>query len=325
MSMGSDDELPARLRVVDSHTIGEPTRVVVDPAIERSLELGAGTIQARRERFRSAYEHVRRAIVGDPRGVDAMVGVVPLPAADPSCALAAIYFNRVGYLDMCGHATIGLAVTLGHLGRIAPGRFRLETPAGIVSVEWRGGSEASFENVPPRRIHRGLELCCDDGQRLTGDVATAGLSFFISRDHGLPVVPSEIPRLTARGWAIRRALEARGIRGAAGAVIDHVMLLGPPQAAENHGRAFVLCPDGAFDRSPCGTGTSALVGCLHEDGVLAERATWRQESVLGGVYEASIRREGGVLVPTVAGRAWITAETELFFDRTDPYRTGLPG
>jgi hypothetical protein len=140
---------------------------------------------------------------------------------------------------------------------------------------------------------------------------------------GLPVEPAAIPALTARAWSIRRALEARGITGDGGETIDHVMLLGPPAEAGHDGRAFVLCPDGAFDRSPCGTGTSALVGCLFEDGMLEEGRTWRQESVLGGVYEASVRREGSMLVPTVRGRAWISAETTLHFAADDPYRTGL--
>jgi 4-hydroxyproline epimerase len=316
-------DLPNRLRVVDSHTIGEPTRVVVDAALEASLNLGNGSVAARRDLFRSRSDHVRRALVGDPRGADAMVGVIMVAPSDPSCACGAFYVNRVGYLDMCGHATIGLAVTLGHLGRILPGPFRLETPAGIVTVTWHGGSDASFENVTPRRIHRGLEIECGDGRRVTGDVATAGLWFFLVRDHGLHVTPEEIPRLTERAWAIRRALEARGVTGDRGEAIDHIVLLGPAADAGNDGRAFVLCPDGAFDRSPCGTGTSAVVACLHEDGLLPEGKIWRQESVLGGVYEASVRREGGVIVPTVRGKAWITAESDLFFAHTDPYRTGV--
>ena len=316
--------IPFRLRVVDSHTIGEPTRLVIEDALALSLDLGAGSIAARRDRFRERHDRVRQALVGDPRGTDAMVGVIALPPSDPSCTLGAFYFNRVGYLDMCGHATIGLAVTLGHLGRITPGSFRLETPAGIVGVTWHGGNDATFECVPPRRIHRGLAVECADGSRATGDVATSGLWFFLCRDHGIPVVPAEIPRLTARAWAIRRGLEARGITGDRGETIDHIVLLGPPQDAGNHGRAFVLCPDGAFDRSPCGTGTSALVGCLHEDGLLAEHDVWRQESVLGGVYEARIRVERGVRLPAVRGSAWITAESELHFDPSDPYRTGVP-
>ena len=239
--------LPGRLRVVDSHTIGEPTRVVVDPSMAALLDLGGGTVRARRDAFRARHDEIRRALVGDPRGVDAMVGVILVPPSDPSCRFGAFYVNRVGYLDMCGHATIGLAVTLGATGAIEPGTFRLETPAGVVVVRWHGGGE----------------------------------------------------------------------------VIDHVVLLGPPADPGNHGKAFVLCPDGAFDRSPCGTGTGALVGCLHEDGLLAAGETWRQESVLGGVYEASVRRAEGVLVPTVKGRAWITAESELRFEPDDPYRTGL--
>jgi len=317
--------LPERLRVIDSHTIGEPTRVVIDDALVAGLDLGGGSVRDRRERFRERYAHVRRALVGDPRGAVAMVGVILLPPADPSCHVGAFFFNRVGFLEMCGHATIGLAVTLGHLGRIEPGSFRLETPAGVVGVSWHGGNEASFECVPPRRIAKGLVLACDDGALVAGDVATSGLWFFLCRDHGLPVQPPAIPALTARAWSIRRALEARGITGDGGEVIDHVVLLGPPRDRGHDGRAFVLCPDGAFDRSPCGTGTSALMGCLLDDGVIEEGQMWRQESVLGGVYEASIRRAGGTLVPTVRGRAWLSSEALLHFAASDPYRTGLEG
>jgi 4-hydroxyproline epimerase len=321
--MMNSDGLPPRLRVIDSHTIGEPTRVVIDESLVAGLDLGLGSVRERRDRFRDRYDHVRSALVGDPRGTNAMVGVILVPPADPSCRFGAFYVNRVGYLDMCGHATIGLAVTLGSQGIIEPGSFRLETPAGVVGVMWHGGGAASFECVPPRRIAKGLALACDDGSRVTGDVATSGLWFFICRDHGLAVEPAAIPALTERAWSIRRALEARGITGDGGEVIDHVVLLGPPREPGNDGRAFVLCPDGAFDRSPCGTGTSALVGCLLDDGILAEGRTWRQESVLGGVYEARIRREQGVAVPTVRGRAWLTAETTLHFAADDPYRIGL--
>lgn len=316
--------MPPRLRIVDSHTLGEPTRVVLDEALAASIELPAGSIRTRREAFRQRHDDLRRALVGDPRGTDAMVGVILLPPADPSCALGAIFVNRVGYLDMCGHATIGLAVTLGVLGRIEPGPFRLETPAGVVAVTWHGGAEASFESVPPRRTHRGLELACADGTTATGDVATAGLWFFLTSDHGLPIVPEAVASLTVRAWSIRRALEARGITGSGGEPIDHVVLLGPPREESHDGRSFVLCPDGSFDRSPCGTATSALVACLHEDGRLATGRIWRQESVLGGVYEASVRCAGDMLVPSVRGRAWISAVGELCFDPDDPYRRGIP-
>jgi len=253
-----------------------------------------------------------------------MVGVVLVPPADPSCDRGVFFFNRVGYLDMCGHATIGLTVSLGHLGRITPGPFRLETPAGVVGVEWHGGAAVSFQCVSPRRIHRGLTVTCADGTTVTGDVATSGLWFFLCRDHGLPIEPGAIPQLREKTWAIRRGLEAAGVTGDSGEVIDHIVLMGSPHDRGNHARNFVLCPDGAFDRSPCGTATSALVGCLHDDGLLAEGALWRQESILGGVYEASVGRVGGVLVPTVRGQAWITAESTLFFAADDPYRTGLP-
>jgi 4-hydroxyproline epimerase len=315
---------PLHIRVIDSHTIGEPTRLVLDESLVASLGLGSGSVRQQRERFRSHFDDLRRALVTDPRGVEAMVGVILVPPSDPTCDLGAFYFNRVGYLDMCGHATIGLAVSLGSMGRIAPGPFRLETPAGIVGVEWHGGSDASFQSVTPRRIHRGLSVSCGDGAVVTGDVATSGLWFYICRDHGLPVVPEAIPQLVERSWAIRRSLETSGVTGDAGETIDHIVLMGPPQDPANSARNFVLCPDGAFDRSPCGTATSALVGCLHDDGHLAEGAVWRQESILGGLYEASIRKQDHVLVPTVRGRAWITAEATLHFVADDPYRAGLP-
>lgn len=318
------DGLPTRLLVVDSHTIGEPTRIVIDPTWLAACDLGQGSIAMRRRVFRERFDALRRAIVADPRGTEAMVGVVVLPSSEPSCDMAAIYFNEVGYLDMCGHATIGLAVTLGHLGRIVAGTFRLETPAGIVTVTWHGGNDASFENVTPRRIARGLAIECADGRRVTGDISTAGLWFFLTSDHGESLLAKEIPRLTARSWSIRRALMSRGISGDAGQAIDHIVLLGKPESPKNNGRAFVLCPDGAFDRSPCGTATSALVASLYADGLLAAEKVWRQESILGGVYEASVRCEEGMVVPSVRGSAWITAESTLFFNNSDPYRAGLP-
>lgn len=197
--------LPLSLRVIDSHTIGEPTRLVVDEAFGSALLLGPGSVRQRRDAFCAGFDHLRRALVGDPRGAEAMVGVVLVPPANPACDLGAFFVNRVGYLDMCGHATIGVAVSLGHLGRIAPGAFRLETPAGVVGVEWHGATAATFQCVSPRRIRRDLTLALDDGTTVTGDVATSGLWFFLTRDHGLPLDPVAIPRLRDKAWAIRRA------------------------------------------------------------------------------------------------------------------------
>ena len=240
---------PTRLRVVDSHTLGEPTRVVVDPAAAAWFP-ATGSVRAKRDAFVRDHAALFPALVGDPRGAEAMVGVILVPPAEATCRFGAVYFNRVGTLDMCGHATIGLAVTLGHLGLIEPGRFLLETPAGIVAVTWHGGAAASFENVPARRTARSIAVRCADGRVVSGDIATSGLWFFITADHGEVVEPAALPRLTARAWAIRRALEAAGHHGDGGAVIDHVVLLGPPADPANHARNFVLCPDGAFDRSP---------------------------------------------------------------------------
>jgi 4-hydroxyproline epimerase len=314
-------EVMQRISIVDSHTGGEPTRVVV----AGRPDLDTGSLSDRRLRFREEFDHYRRAVVNEPRGSDVLVGALLVPPVDASCAAGVIFFNNVGYLGMCGHGLIGTVVTLGHLGRIKAGRHRIETPVGTVGVEYDGANRVEFENVPSYRYQAGVTVCSDELGCLTGDVAWGGNWFFLVSEHGLELELTNLDRLLATTRCVQATLARNGITGADGAAIDHIEFFGPPRSAKNHSRNFVLCPGGAYDRSPCGTGTSAKLACLHADGKLQPGEVWRQESILGSVFEGSYRAEGERVIPRIAGEAFITGETMLLFDPRDPFQWGIQG
>ncbi len=326
-----------RIQVVDSHTGGEPTRVV----FAGGPDLGEGDMAARRRRLAEQHDWFRSAVVNEPRGSDVLVGAllcsphregeapaeprnategVPYSAAGTQ---GVIFFNNVGCLGMCGHGTIGVAVTLGHLGRIGPGTHTLDTPVGPVSFDYDGENTATIENVPSYRLATGVAVDVEGHGPVTGDVAWGGNWFFLVGEHGQALDLSRVDALTDFTRKIRRALVRQGITGAGGTEIDHIELFGPPREAVNHSRNFVLCPGGAYDRSPCGTGTSAKIACLAADGKLKPGDVWRQESILGSVFEGSYRREGITVIPRIRGSAYVTAEATLILDDRDPFRTGI--
>jgi 4-hydroxyproline epimerase len=309
---------PRLVEVVDSHTGGEPTRVVV----AGGPDLGSGPLAQRLARFRREHDRFRAAVVNEPRGSDVLVGALLCAPEDPACAAGVLFFNNVGTINMCGHGAMGLAVTLAHLGRLQPGPARFETAVGAVDVELLGGGRVRIGNVPSWRASKGVVLEIPGHGRVSGDVAWGGNWFFLCEDHGLELGTSNLDRLTALAWAIRRELSRRGIAGEGGAEIDHVELFGPSTTAD--ARNFVLCPGGAYDRSPCGTGTSAKVACLIADGKLREGQVWRQESVIGSVFEASGRLEAGRVRPTLVGSAFVTARATLVLDPADPFVEGIP-
>jgi len=305
------------VKIVDSHTGGEPTRLVIDGG----PPLGDGPLAERIARFQSEHDRFRSAVVCEPRGSDVIVGGLVTTPVDASCACGILFFNNVGYLGMCGHGTIGLVATLAHLGRIGPGVHRIETAVGVVTAELTADGRVTVENVPSYRLRRGVEVDVEGIGRVRGDVAWGGNWFFLVDWTG-PIGLPHVGALTDATWWIRRALEAGGITGAGGAEIDHIELFGPTPTADS--RSFVLCPGGAYDRSPCGTGTSAKLACLAADGKLAPGAVWRQESVVGSLFEASYRRGDGDIVPRITGRAHVTAEATLVFDPEDPFQFGIP-
>ncbi len=241
-----------RIHVIDSHTGGEPTRVI----LEGGPDLGAGTLAQRRERFRAVHDDLRRAVICEPRGSDVLVGALLCPPVDPACAAGVIFFNNVGYLGMCGHGTIGVAVTLGHLGRIAAGRHLLETPVGRIAFDYDGRHTVTLENVPSYRLAANVTVSVPGVGNVTGDVAWGGNWFFLVREHREVLEVAHAARLLSLTQRIKAALQQQGITGADGAEIDHIELFGPPHQPGNHSRNFVLCPGGAYDRSPCGTGRS---------------------------------------------------------------------
>ena len=311
-----------RVTVLDTHTGGEPTRVVLDGFVE----LAGATVAEKCESFRRDADRWRRAVVCEPRGSDVLVAAVLVEPADAGSAAGVIFCNTAGPLGMCGHGTIGVAVALHHLGRIAPGTHRLETPVGPVSFTLHVGRRVSLENVPARVHARGVELPLGGrrGGTIRGDVAWGGNWFFLADAAGRDLSVDNAGALLHATGRIRAALVEHGVTGAGGAEIDHVELCGPPHDPANHGRNFVLCPGGAYDRSPCGTGTSAKLACLAAAGTLDPGETWRQESVTGSLFEASYRPgEYGAVVPTITGEAFVTGENTLLLDPGDPLCWGF--
>jgi 4-hydroxyproline epimerase len=314
-----------RLDVVDSHTGGEPTRCV----ISGGPDVGSGPLTERVEQLRQDYDQTRRALLCEPRGSDVLVGAYLLEPVDPACAAAVIFFNNAGYLGMCGHGMIGVAVTLAHLGRIQPGEHSIETPVGTVGIRLDGRNRVTVRNVPAYRHRVGVTVDVPGFGAVTGDVAWGGNWFFLVGKHPFSLSIGQVEPLTAFTWEIRRALSAAGITGADGAEIDHIELFTAACDPANNGRNFVLCPGEAYDRSPCGTGTSAKMACLAVDGHLKPGETWRQEGILGTVFEGSYELDATEdgrdrIVPTITGSAYVTAETTLIFDPADPFRLGVP-
>jgi 4-hydroxyproline epimerase len=310
------------MRVIDSHTEGEPTRVIVDGG----PPLGDGPLDQRLARFAGEFDRFRRFAVNEPRGHDALVGALICEPHDPSCAAGVIFFNNVGYLGMCGHGTIGLAVTLAHMGRLRPGRHRFETPVGAVGVELVDGCTATVENVESYRFAQAISVEVEGLGQVRGDVAWGGNWFFLTSFAPPDLALANVGPLTAAATAIRDALQAQGVRGKDGALIDHIELFAPSQSGDADSRNFVLCPGGAYDRSPCGTGTSAKLACLHADGKLRPGDVWVQESIIGSRFRASFEPgPGGGVLPRITGRAFVCAESKLVQDPGDPFRYGFGG
>ena len=308
-----------RIRVIDSHTGGEPTRIIVSGG----PDLGRGSVASKLAVFRSKYDALRSAVVNEPRGSDAVVGAILCEPQDPACAAGVIFFNNVGYLGMCGHGTIGLMVTLAYLNKLSPGEHQIETPVGNVSACLDADGRATVQNVTSYRHASKVSVDVPGHGRLTGDVAWGGNWFFLVNDHGMDISFSNIDRLTEFTWAIRQQLQKQNITGRNGQEIDHIELFGPPQAPEADSKNFVLCPGKSYDRSPCGTGTSAKMACLFADGKLGTGEVWRQESIVGSIFEGRIAESKGELHPTITGTAFINADSELILDPQDPFCFGI--
>ena len=308
------------MRVIDSHTEGEPTRLIVDGG----PPLGSGPLMQRRTRFAEQFDRYRSFAVNEPRGYDAIVGGLVCEPEDKSCAAGVIFFNNIGYIGMCGHGTIGLAVTLAHMGRIGPGTHRIETVVGVVSVDLKSRNEVTIENVASYRFREAVSVDVPGLGTVSGDVAWGGNWFFCVEKSPVALTMANLGELTRATEAIKAALERQGITGKDGAAIDHIELYGPPTVSGAHSRNFVLCPGGAYDRSPCGTGTSAKLACLAAAGKLAPGEPWVQESIIGSLFTGRYRSDAsGAIIPSITGRAYITGEATLHRDPDDPFADGV--
>jgi 4-hydroxyproline epimerase len=311
---------PTTLRVIDSHTAGEPTRLVM----EGGPDLGDGPLAERLRRFREQHDRYRRAIVNEPRGSDTLVGALLCRPHRPDCQAGVIFFNNVGYLGMCGHGTIGLVASLAVAGRCAPGPIRIDTPVGPVAAHLHEDGRVDVVNVPSYRKARQVGIALAGAGEVRGDVAWGGNWFFLADAGAVEISLGNLETLTGLAVRLRRAVNEQGFPE-----VDHVELCGAPAHAGASSRNFVLCPGGAYDRSPCGTGTSARLACLAADGELEEGMPWVQESLIGSTFTGRYRwrdRGKGEIVPTITGRAHVTAESILRLEADDPFCWGIvPG
>ena len=322
-----------RIPFLDSHTGGEPTRLIETPP----FDLGTGSVADKLSRLKKDHDDFRTTVLNEPRGSDVLVGALLVEPADPTCQFGVIYFNNVGYLGMCGHGTIGLIASLAYLGKVKPGIIRVETPVGVVEatlhptdsplllgegsgVRSEYPNRVSVKNIPAYRHLTHIPVTVD-GKTVHGDVAWGGNWFFLCHDHGMDVNMSNLEALTDFSWRVREQLIANGIIGANGAEIDHVELFASTPDADS--KSFVLCPGKAYDRSPCGTGTSAKLACLYADGKLQVGQTWKQQSVVGSIFEGSIQLDGDKIIPTITGEAWVMAEGVILVDDRDPFANGI--
>ena len=302
-----------RVFVIDSHTGGEPTRTVIGGG----PDLGGGSVAEQLKRFREQHDRFRSAVVNEPRGSDVVVGAMLVPAVEAGCATGVIFFNNVGYLGMCGHGLIGIVATLAHMGRIKAGEHRVETPVGVVTATLHPDGSVSVQNVPSYRKAKGAKVDVPGIGTVCGDVAWGGNWFYLVEDHGQELTLANVEKLTEFTWRVRQAINEPFPE------IDHVELFGPAKSAKANSRNFVLCPGKAYDRSPCGTGTSAKLACLAADGKLREGEPWVQESIVGSLFTGSYTRRGEEIIPRITGSAFVNSEATLLLDERDPFCWGL--
>ena len=316
-------DVPATIRVIDSHTEGEPTRVVIDGWPQPP----GATMAARRDHMRARQDHLRRAVVLEPRGYDAVVGALLTPPVHEGSVAGVVFFNNGTYLGMCGHGLIGIVRTLEYLGRIGPGSWRVDTPVGTVSAELAEDGAVTITNVPARAHALDVRVDVPGVGEVVGDVAYGGNWFFITHHDAVPVRLDRVGDLTRFTQAVQDALRAQGLAAMDdGAEIDHIEISAPPTRDDADCRNFVLCSGGEYDRSPCGTGTSAKMAALHARGELQVGAPWRQESITGSLFTGWLTQApNGDLVPHIRGTAFVTADATLRFDPADPFRLGIGG
>lgn len=303
-------------RVIDSHTGGEPTRVIID----LDLPLEGSTLQDQLQVIRNEYDRYRRAIVNEPRGSEIMVGAFILPPCDPANHAAVVFFNNVGYLGMCGHGMIGVVETLRYLGRIQSGLIRIETVAGVVKAELMPDLSVRIQNVPSYRSKKSWPIVTKQFGTVLVDIAYGGNWFAMAKADIM-----NDPNVSMRSL-YEMAIEIMDECKQTFPEVDHVELFGPPRNEKANSRNFVLCPGGMYDRSPCGTGTSAKLACLAQDGELLPGEIWVQEGHVGSTFEGAYQwydSSGEKIIPTIRGKAYINGDSKIIISKDDPFAWGF--
>ncbi|GAF62729.1 LOW QUALITY PROTEIN: 4-hydroxyproline epimerase [Psychrobacter sp. JCM 18903] len=330
-------------KIIDSHTGGEPTRMVYDGF----PDLVGDTIQDKLQSFKQNFDHLRQSIILEPRGNDVLVGALLLPASHPKATAGVIFFNNAGYLGMCGHGTIGVIVSLAYQQKISAGVHWLETPVGLVKATLHDDGSCSVQNVPSYRYKKQVEVHVPELGLICGDIAWGGNWFFLVSEHGQDIQANNVEKLTQVTMQIKQALVAANITGENSSEIDHIELFADSDDTQVDSKNFVLCPGSAYDRSPCGTGTSAKLACLAADNKLAPEKLWQQQAssaayllavismylsliLISTDLSTRLNNPAGAaypaqtIIPTICGHAYVCAETTLMVQEDDPFKWGIP-
>lgn len=325
---------------IDAHTCGNPVRLVAGggPLLQ------GNSMMERRLHFLAEYDWIRKGLMFEPRGHDMMSGSILYPPSDPANDIGVLYIETSGCLPMCGHGTIGtvtIAIEEGLVIPRTPGRLRLETPAGLVLIEYvqeeKKVKSVKLTNVKSFLAAAEITVECPDLGKLTADVAYGG-NFYAIIDpqenfKGLEHYAAD----QLIGWSrtLRQRIndqytfvhpEDPNIRG-----LSHIQWTGTVLDASSTARNAVFYGDKAIDRSPCGTGTSARMAQWHAKGKLKKGDRFVHESIIGSKFIGTVEEEipdafgngTPAIVPGIEGWAMITGYNTIIIDDDDPYAHGF--
>ena len=330
-----------RIRTIDAHAAGEPLRLVVEgfPSPEGS------TMLEKRAWAQKRLDHFRRAIMLEPRGHADMYGALLTEPVSAGAHAGVLFMHNEGWSTMCGHGIIAVTTIALQRDLVWPGgpSLVLDSPAGLIEAHAaiktdadgdRRVTSVAFRNVPSFVVEAGLPVTLSGGRTLLVDIAFGGAFYAIvdAEAAGLAIDPVRLPELRRLGSEVKREVERLrqvvhpvdpGLKGIYGTIFT-----APPQHAEAHLRNVTIFADAEVDRSPCGTGTAAVMAVLSEMGVLGEDAPFVHESIVGTLFTGTIAGrlqvgEHAAIVPEIQGAAWITGEHTFLVDGDDPLRAGF--
>ncbi|RWP63420.1 MAG: 4-hydroxyproline epimerase [Mesorhizobium sp.] len=322
---------------IDGHTCGNPVRLVAGGG----PLLNGATMMERRAHFLAEYDWIRTGLMFEPRGHDVMSGSILYPPTRPDCDVAILFIETSGCLPMCGHGTIGtvtMAIEHGLVKPKTPGLLRLDTPAGLVTAEYKQVGdyveEVRITNVPSFLHAEGLTVECPQLGEISVDVAYGGNFYAIVEPQKTyrDMADHSAGDLIAWSPVVRQRLNEKyafvhpenpGIDR-----LSHILWTGAPTDSQADARNAVFYGDKAIDRSPCGTGTSARMAQLHAKGKLGTGDEFVHESIIGSLFKGRVEKEVTVagkpaIIPSIGGWARMTGLNTIFIDDRDPFAHGF--